>query len=128
MKHYFFLITLISFSCNFYSQSLNKYLDNKTYTYAEAHKVYIELANKYDEASFQIIGESDIGKPINLFTISSNKDFDFKSPQNRSKGVLLINNAIHPGEPCGVDASIKLANDLLTNKSLKKMRDFPSKK
>ena len=35
----------------------------------------------------------------------------------KNKGVLLINNAIHPGEPCGVDASIKLAKDLLSNKS-----------
>ncbi|PCI94909.1 MAG: hypothetical protein COB15_12710 [Flavobacteriales bacterium] len=121
MKYYIFFFALLSSSINSYSQSEYKYLENKTYTYDEAHEIYNKMAEKYEEANIEIMGESDIGKPIKLFVISSNKDFDFKSEQNKNKGVLLINNAIHPGEPCGVDASIKLAKDLLSNKSYKNL-------
>ena len=117
MKQYLLITILISSALNLFSQTEDKYLDNKTYTYDEAHKAYQILSENHANARFFPVGESDIGKPINLFVISSNKDFDFKSIQNSNKGVILINNAIHPGEPCGVDASIKLANDLLSNKS-----------
>jgi len=93
-----------------------KYLENKTYTYEEAHEAYNFLAKKYDRAQFYSGGKSDVGKDIKVFIISGDKDFDPISLKKKNRGVLLINNAIHPGEPCGVDASIKLANDLLTNK------------
>jgi hypothetical protein len=98
-----------------------KYLKNKTYTYQEAQGIYITLAEKYEKARFYSIGVSDVGRNIDLFVISGDKNFNFQSIRAKNKGVLLINNAIHPGEPCGVDASIKLANDLLTNDKYAKL-------
>ena len=32
------------------------------------------------------------------------------------KAVILINNGIHPGEPDGIDASMMLVRDIVTNK------------
>lgn len=33
-----------------------------------------------------------------------------------NKRIILINNGIHPGEPDGIDASMLLARDIVTNK------------
>ncbi|OFY97001.1 MAG: hypothetical protein A3K10_00615 [Bacteroidetes bacterium RIFCSPLOWO2_12_FULL_31_6] len=105
---------LISFFS--YTQIEYKYKNNETYTYEETIAQYELLAKKFKEVQFYDAGKSDVGKPIFVFVISSDQDFNPKSIREKGKGILLINNAIHPGEPCGVDASVKLANDLLTNK------------
>lgn len=107
------LISLIPFSL--LAQREYKYLKNETYTYDETVAIYESLANKYNQAYMTKIGVSDAGKPIHLFVVSSDGDFDFKSINKKGKGVLMINNAIHPGEPCGVDASIKFVDDVLNN-------------
>ncbi len=109
------LAVLLSLSLSVTAQVEDyKYLNNKTYTYEEAQEAYRALAKKDDRAQFYPGGLSDVGGEINVFIISGDKDFSPKSLQAKNRSVLLINNAIHPGEPCGVDASIKLANDLLT--------------
>jgi len=98
-----------------------KYINNKTYTYQETQEIYSSLAKKHDKAHFYSAGESDVGKDINVFVISGDKEFNPQSLKKKNKSILLINNAIHPGEPCGVDASIKFAYDLLTNSSYSKL-------
>jgi hypothetical protein len=112
----FFLGIGIIISLVSYTQVEYKYPNNETYTYNEVNSQYELLANKYDKAHFYAAGKSDVGKPIYVFVISGDKDFKPQSLQDKEKGSLLINNAIHPGEPCGVDASLKLANDLLKKK------------
>ncbi|MCB0401797.1 MAG: hypothetical protein KDD41_06920 [Flavobacteriales bacterium] len=97
------------------------YLKNKTYTYEETCELYRLLANKYEAANLQSVGVSDAGKPIYLFTISMDGDFSPQSNKQKGKASLLINNAIHPGEPCGVDACVKLAYDLLSNQKHQEM-------
>jgi len=62
-------------------------------------------------------GTTDSGKPLHVFVIDAHRDFDPVQCRKRGKAILLINNAIHPGEPCGVDASILLAKELLGNTS-----------
>lgn len=113
------LVLLLAVSVS--AQISYKYTQNETYTYQEATAIYQQLAEQYDMANMIQVGESDAGKPIHLFTISKDGNFDFKSIREKERGVLLINNAIHPGEPCGVDASVKLANDLLTNATYAKL-------
>lgn len=99
-----------------FAQRDYKYLKNETYTYQETTNIYKELAKKYKQVKLIEVGLSDAGKPIHLFVISNDGSFDFQAIQQQKKGVLLINNAIHPGEPCGVDASIKFVDDLLSKK------------
>jgi len=93
-----------------------KYEDNITSTYYEVVEMYTKLANHYPEAKLLDYGKTDIGKPLHLFVISSDKDFDPESIRNKDKRIVLINNGIHPGEPCGIDASLQYANDILRNK------------
>ena len=56
---------------------------------------------------------TDSGFPLHEVVLSQEEDFDPASIQNKGKTVLMINNAIHPGEPCGVDASMLLIRDYL---------------
>jgi len=116
IKKIVFLSVVILISCFTYAQIEYKYKNNETYTYDETIAQYELMAKKYKEVKFYDAGKSDVGKPIYVFVIASDKDFNPKSIQEKGKSVLLINNAIHPGEPCGVDASVKLANELVTNK------------
>ena len=81
--------------------------DNKTFTYDETIKAYKYLADKYLTVELKEYGPSDSGRPIHLFVMG---DVD-----KENKPTILINNGIHPGESCGIDASIKFAEDLLSS-------------
>jgi len=87
-------------------------------TVAECNHFYHTLAAKYPRLRvdkklgprFTSIGKSDAGFDIMAFGL--NEDLG-KAPSKRK--TILINNAIHPGEPEGVDASMMLARDILHN-------------
>ena len=113
----FVLITI----CKTDFSTAQAYLENKTVTYDECIEHYKQLDTKYPEAVLVQCGQTDIGKPLHLFVISTDGDFDPKSIHQKNKTVLLINNAIHPGEPPGVDACMELANDLLSKPENKKL-------
>jgi hypothetical protein len=91
------------------------YMENKTYTYQEAISTYAQLAKNNNNAKLIAKGGSDVGEPLHLFVITNDGDFNPTTIKEKNKRVLLINNAIHAGESCGVDACIKLAEDLLKN-------------
>ncbi len=97
-----------------------KYHENITPTYDEAIAWYKQLDKKYKTAKLITYGKTDIGKPLHLFVISVDKDFDPLTYRAKGKCMVMINNAIHPGEPCGVDASIKIADDLLRENKIPK--------
>jgi hypothetical protein len=95
-----------------FAQESALYLKNETHTFASAFNAYEALAEKYpNQCRFQDFGSSDYGIPVPLFIL--NESGNFTAAEFALKSVILINNAIHPGEPCGVDASIQLAQDLL---------------
>jgi Zinc carboxypeptidase len=113
MKQFNTLLFLWLFHCSF-AQEL--YKSNQSLTYDQLHAEYEKLEDLYPTKCKLIqFGKSDFGKNIELLVI--NNAGEFQSAEFGKKSRLLINNAIHPGEPCGVDASLKLAKDLLTSKS-----------
>ncbi len=90
-------------SLDLHSQSLSG--SNTTPTWEEVIAAYTELAKAHPEqTNLQEFGASDVGRPLHLFTMG---------PETAPLR-MLINNAIHPGEPCGVNASIAWATSLLT--------------
>ena len=90
------------------------YKSNRTYTYDEAIQEYKSLADEYPKyCTLQEFGMSDYGLPVSLFLI--NKAGKFNPREFNNKVVFLVNNAIHPGEPEGVDASVKLSKELLAD-------------
>ena len=87
--------------------------DNYSASYQEGIDYYNVLANDFDEIQMNAFGMTDSGKPLHEVIISADKNFDPVSLKFQGKTILYINNAIHPGEPCGVDASMMFARDLM---------------
>jgi hypothetical protein len=48
--------------------------------------------------------------------VVANKAITILIISGKNKRVILVNNGIHPGEPDGIDASMLLARDIVTNK------------
>jgi len=95
----------------------------ETSTYQETIAFYKELAAAYPEISLVEMGETDSGFPLHLVVFSASKEFDFKRIRE-SKNVILINNAIHPGESDGVDASMMLLRNIVQDKNnIKKLKN-----
>jgi len=107
------LLTTISFC-----QIPLKYKDNITPTYKQTMEWYEHLDKKYKKAKLIEYGKTDIGKPLHLFVISENKEFNPAKYRSKEICMVMINNAIHPGESCGVDASIEFAKTLLRNDNI----------
>lgn len=53
-------------------------------------------------------GTTDFGQPLNFVILSREQVNGSDDAKVKGKCVIMINNAIHPGEPDGVDASIEL--------------------
>jgi hypothetical protein len=89
----------------------------ETVTYQEGMAFFSDLAAKYpNRLRLDSMGCDDNGMPIHLLTCSSNGQFDYIRAHQEGKTVLLVMNAIHPGEPDGVDACQLLLRDWLTGK------------
>jgi hypothetical protein len=93
-----------------------KYEQNYTPTYYEIIEMFQLLDSHYDNATLLENGLTDSGKPLHTFIINNKKEFNPEKIKAQGKSVLLINNGIHAGEPCGIDASLEFADDILRNK------------
>jgi hypothetical protein len=78
--------------------------------------MYQLLDKNYANATLLEKGLTDCGKPLHLFVINSEPEFNPKKIRQQGKTILLINNGIHAGEPEGIDASLEFADDILRNK------------
>ena len=68
------------------AQDVTKYyLQNKTPEWKEVISYYKQLDIKYKEAKLFEEGITDIGKPLNLFVISSDGDFNPESIHKKNK-------------------------------------------
>ena len=111
---YLGIIILITIPQMISAQVALKYEQNETVTWQEAIDMYKAMDEEYSRAKLVEAGWTDVGRPLHLFIISEDEIFTAQEAQRAGKSILFINNGIHPGEPCGVDASLKLASDLLS--------------
>jgi hypothetical protein len=88
----------------------------KTPTYFEAIDWWQKLDAQSGKVKMLTMGMTDAGYPLHLVVVANNGDYNFNNIRKNNKGVILINNGIHPGEPDGIDASMLLARDIVTNK------------
>jgi hypothetical protein len=84
----------------------------QTPTYEEGIAYYQKLAKDFLTIQMQTKGLTDSGKPLHLVLYSRSKIFDIAKLKAQGKTILLINNAIHPGESDGVDASMMLLRNI----------------
>lgn len=95
-----------------FSQGHEPFKDNTSLAYEACINSYQNMDTNHEFAQLQEWGETDIGKPLHLFIINSDKEFN-PEKFDKHKTVLYINNGIHPGEPCGIDASVLFARKIL---------------
>jgi len=113
---------LFSFSQTLYPQQLMALVtpfeknENTTATYWEVIDFYKQMAAQFAEVQLLEWGSTDAGLPLHVAALSLDSDFDPASIRKKGKSIILINNAIHPGEPDGVDATMMLFRDLLLGK------------
>lgn len=73
----------------------------------------MSLDHEYRSANLIEVGITDIGKPLHLLIISENGETDIKKLKQQDKRIVFINNGIHAGESCGIDASYEFAKEIL---------------
>lgn len=125
MRKSLFLLVLLIVSCSKtlekqpidFKTKFEKSEGTETTTYFETISYFKELANEFSEISMVEMGKTDSGYPLHIVIFNSSNEFDFNKIKETSKNVILINNAIHPGEPDGVDASMMLLRDIVQNKN-----------
>ncbi len=93
-----------------------RYEDNESLEYHEVIEAYEKLAGYYRQAAIFEMGGTDVGRPLHLFMISGDGDFDPASIRRKGRTIVLVNNGIHSGEPAGIDASIEFAANVLAGR------------
>ncbi|MCE6991663.1 M14 family metallopeptidase [Dyadobacter sp. CY323] len=114
------LITLLLFTFSANAQYKTRFETSggkQTPTYEEGIAFYRLLAKNFPQIQMTAKGLTDSGNPLHLVLYSKNKQFDIKKLKAQGKAILMVNNAIHPGESDGVDASMLLLRDIVTNPS-----------
>lgn len=93
------------------------YANGYTPTYDELVSAYEQLDQQYENAALLELGSTDSGRKLHLFLISSTSLEGDNSLATlvKQKAVVLVMNGIHPGESCGIDASLLFANEMLAN-------------
>lgn len=100
-------------------------LGNVTPTWQEAVEMCQALASSDARVTLHEVGTSDVGRPIHALVVTENQavsrskidGVDAVKERLANGGTdkvrVLVNNAIHPGEPCGVNASLALVQTWL---------------
>ncbi|MBT8196353.1 MAG: hypothetical protein KJO64_07985 [Bacteroidia bacterium] len=91
----------------------------ETATYSEIINFYKSVAAGHEQASLINAGMSDAGKPIHVLVLNNSEIEDLNDVSAFNKPVVFINNGIHPGEPCGIDASMLYVKNLLASEDAK---------
>ncbi len=104
MKLFYFFTVLFVVSHSLFSQT--KWSGNTSPTYSELIDHLKILDKEHKELSMYAMGPSDYGMPIFLFVINGAKDSIRTFAKAQAGTTILINNAIHPGEPDGINACL----------------------
>jgi Zinc carboxypeptidase len=116
----FLLLPLLFISVSLFSQSITTKFEQsggkESPTYYEAISWWQKLDQLSGKIKMLTMGMTDAGFPLHLIVVSNDGDYNWESLHKKNRRIILINNAIHPGEPDGIDASMLLARDIVTNK------------
>lgn len=96
---------------------------NRTPDYDELVSSYQKLAAEHAEIELYNMGPSDYGLPIYLCVINGSQDSVKTFEKAKAQTTVLINNAIHPGEPDGVNASLLWIEEWI--EAGKSVKDLP---
>jgi hypothetical protein len=104
MKVLFTIFCLVSLMNYSFSQS--KWAGNTTPTYSELISHLKNVSKNHSEVELYAMGSSDYGLPIYVCIVNGAQDSLRTFEKARNETTILINNAIHPGEPDGINACL----------------------
>lgn len=120
MKKIISILLFTTFTSFLFAQNITTVFEKsngtKTPTYFEAIDWWQKLDAQSGKVKMLTMGMSDAGYPLHLIIVANNGDYNFDNIRKNNKRVILVNNGIHPGEPDGIDASMLLARDIVSNK------------
>jgi hypothetical protein len=96
---------------------------NKSLTYSELISYCNILDSRFAAFKLDSIGQTDSGHPLHFAIISNGIPKDRQEAIESGKAIVFINNAIHPGEPEGIDASMALIRDILLDPDKRSILD-----
>ena len=117
----FFLVFGLLFPQNISSQE--NWRGNTTPTYVELITHLKEISSLHSELELYNMGTSDYGLPIYVCIVNGAKDSANTFKKAREETTILFNNAIHPGEPDGINACLIWLEEILNNK--KSIKNLP---
>ena len=103
MNYFFSCLFFLSFNSAFAQDSWS---GNTTPSYPELINYLKKVAQENNEIELYAMGPSDYGLPIYICIINGSGDSLKTLKKAREESTILINNAIHPGEPDGVNAML----------------------
>jgi len=95
-----------------------QYRENKSFSYEELIGMYKKLDQMHQDAMLTEWGMTDAGLPLHVFVVNTDEKFTPEEIREGNKGVLMVMNGIHPGEPDGMDASVIWVDELLNDPDL----------
>jgi len=114
MNRWIYLLLFAIIFSNFYSQE--KWRGNTTPTYEKLITHLNEISSLHSEVELYNMGPSDYGLPIYVCIVNGAKDSTNTFKKAREETTILFNNAIHPGEPDGINACLIWLEEILKNK------------
>lgn len=108
-----FFVTFFCLGQKQYQTFFEKGNGNQSANYEQTINFFKELDKDFDAIKMEVSGMTDSGHPLHIVTYNATK---FQTTNKKEKAVVLINNAIHAGEPDGVDATMQLFRDLAIGK------------
>jgi hypothetical protein len=112
---FFFLGYILPFSASLQPDIPFESDNNTTATYEQAVAFFEALGERSPLLAVRKHGATDSGQPLHLAILAADEAFTPLQARKQGKVVLFINNAIHPGEPCGVDATMMLFRDIISD-------------
>lgn len=103
--------------------SLAQWDGNTTPTYRELIQIYTKLDFDHEEIELYDMGPSDTKSSIYMVIINGAGNYEKTLEKAKSNTTILINNAIHAGEPDGVNACLLWIQEWI--KKGKKIKDLP---
>ena len=107
----------------FCSFSNAQWSENSSPTYTELISYYQKIDKEHKEIELYSMGNSDYGLPIYVCIVNGAQDSIKTFDKARKVTTILINNAIHAGEPDGVNACLIWIDNWIKNG--KKTKDLP---
>lgn len=107
-------------NCQQFSTRFEESAGTQTPTYGEGIAWWQSFDGAHNDIKMLEMGSTDSGFPLHLILYNPDREFDLEALREGKKTIVLVNNAIHPGEPDGVDASMLLVRELVKDKELQK--------